>query len=131
MRFFQVLSDKFRLLRRTQQKRSNEQRIGGNPESSTDPEIFDDDDFYQILLKDFIEQKSAQTSDPVEMSRQFIELQKLRQNRVKKVVDPRGNYDKRVKFITVPKLVNFYASRPECVEWSHEKRNELFKSLFQ
>ncbi|KAE9550794.1 hypothetical protein FO519_005997 [Halicephalobus sp. NKZ332] len=125
-----VLSDKFRLLRRTQQKRSNDSRIGGNPESSIDPEIFDDDDFYQVLLKEFIEQKNAQTSDPVEMSRQFIELQKLRQNRVKKVVDARGNYDKRIKFVTVPKLVNFYASRPECVEWSHEKRNELFKSLF-
>jgi hypothetical protein len=34
-----------------------------------DPEIFDDDDFYQQLLKDLIDRRSADINDPVAMSR--------------------------------------------------------------
>uniref|UniRef100_A0AC34R995 Protein AATF n=1 Tax=Panagrolaimus sp. JU765 TaxID=591449 RepID=A0AC34R995_9BILA len=126
-----IMSDKLRLLHRTQQRRSENYRLGADQESTTDPEIFDDDDFYQTLLKEFIEEKSGQTSDPHEMTRRFIELQKLRETKVKKVKDRSGNKERRIKFVTVPKLVNFYASRPENVEWSHERRNELFKSLFK
>lgn len=126
-----VLSDKFRLLRKTQHRRTNDIRIGGNPEAPTDPEIYDDDDFYQVLLKEFIESKSTETYDPIEMSKRHIELEKLKTNKVKKVVDPSANYDRKIKFITIPKLVNFCPSRPESVQWTHEKRNDLFKSLFR
>jgi protein AATF/BFR2 len=126
-----VLSDKYRLLRRTQTKRSDNERLCGVPESAQDPEIFDDDDFYQALLKDFIDQKSSQTNDPVAMSRQFLELQKLRQKRTKKIVDTKATKGRKIRYVTVPKMVNFFPACPETIEWPHEKRNELFKSLFK
>uniref|UniRef100_A0A914Y4J4 Protein AATF n=1 Tax=Panagrolaimus superbus TaxID=310955 RepID=A0A914Y4J4_9BILA len=126
-----VLSDKYRLLRRTQTKRSDSERLRGLPESAQDPEIFDDDDFYQALLKDFIDQKSSQTNDPVAMSRQFLELQKLRQKRTKKIVDTKATKGRKIRYVTIPKMVNFFPACPESVEWAHEKRNELFKSLFK
>lgn len=44
-------------------------RIGAQPDQTHDSEIFDDDDFYQTLLKEFIDQKSSETSDPIQISR--------------------------------------------------------------
>uniref|UniRef100_A0A1I7SNV7 TRAUB domain-containing protein n=2 Tax=Bursaphelenchus xylophilus TaxID=6326 RepID=A0A1I7SNV7_BURXY len=64
-----ILSDRARLIRRTQLKRVNADRIAGPSEQTHDPEIFDDDDFYQTLLKEFIDQKSSQTLDPIQISR--------------------------------------------------------------
>uniref|UniRef100_A0A0M3HKT4 Intraflagellar transport protein 43 homolog n=1 Tax=Ascaris lumbricoides TaxID=6252 RepID=A0A0M3HKT4_ASCLU len=63
------MADKHRLIRRTQTKRSDAERIGGNAEATYDVELFDDDDFYQQLLKDLIERKSAEVVDPIEMSK--------------------------------------------------------------
>ncbi|KAK6022109.1 TRAUB domain protein, partial [Ostertagia ostertagi] len=97
-----VCSDKQRLVKRSRVKKSDIERIGGNPEAEEDEEIYDDDDFYQVLLKELISKKSNNTQDPVAMTR----------------------------YLPIPKLVNFHPAMPEMVEWSHETRNELFKSLF-
>lgn len=35
----------------------------------TDREIFDDDDFYHKLLRDYIERKSSDISDPTQLGR--------------------------------------------------------------
>lgn len=65
------------------------------------------------------------------LCRQWLEVQKLRQKRSKhKVVDTRASKGRKIRYVTIPKLVNFYPTMPEVVLWSHEKRNELFKSLF-
>uniref|UniRef100_A0A915C500 Protein AATF n=1 Tax=Parascaris univalens TaxID=6257 RepID=A0A915C500_PARUN len=127
----QIMADKHRLIRRTQTKRSDTERIGDNAEAAYDVEIFDDDDFYQQLLKDLIERKSAEIVDPIEMSKQWLEMQKLRQKRSKnKKVDTKASKGRKIRYVVIPKLVNYYPSFPEKVKWSHETRNQLFKSLF-
>uniref|UniRef100_A0A0N5AT97 TRAUB domain-containing protein n=1 Tax=Syphacia muris TaxID=451379 RepID=A0A0N5AT97_9BILA len=126
-----VMSYKHRLIRRTQIKRSDGERIGGNSETVCDSEIFDDDDFYQQILRDLIEKKTTNTSDPIEMSRQWIQIQQLRQKRSKKkVVDTKASKGRKIRYVVIPKLVNYFPSTPETVKWSHEMRNQLFQSLF-
>ncbi|MCP9265293.1 Protein AATF [Dirofilaria immitis] len=51
----QIMNEKHRLLRRTQMKRHDIDRIGSDESNNYDAEIFDDDDFYQQLLKELIE----------------------------------------------------------------------------
>ncbi|CAG9530407.1 unnamed protein product [Cercopithifilaria johnstoni] len=127
----QIMNEKHRLLRRTQIKRHDIHRIGTDESDNYDAEIFDDDDFYQQLLKELIERKSANVIDPVEMSRQWLEMQKLRQKRSKREkVDTKASKGRKVRYIVIPKLVNFFPSMAEKATWSHEKRNQLFKSLF-
>ncbi|KAL3991095.1 Apoptosis-antagonizing transcription factor C-terminal family protein [Acanthocheilonema viteae] len=127
----QIMSEKHRLLRRTQVKRHDVDRIGADENNNYDAEIFDDDDFYQRLLKELIERKSANVIDPVEMSRQWLEIQKLRQKRSKrKKVDTKASKGRKIRYVVIPKLVNFFPSMAEKATWSHEKRNQLFKSLF-
>ncbi|VDO06868.1 unnamed protein product [Brugia timori] len=127
----QIMNEKHRLLRRTQMKRHDVDRIGGVEGNDYDAEIFDDDDFYQQLLKELIERKSANVVDPVEMSRQWLEVQKLRQKRSKRrKVDTKASKGRKIRYVVIPKLVNFFPSMAEKATWSHEKRNQLFKSLF-
>ncbi|KAI1718684.1 apoptosis antagonizing transcription factor domain-containing protein [Ditylenchus destructor] len=68
-----------------------------------------------------------------EMKRkQNKELQRLRQRRTKKKanVDTKASKGRKTRYVTIEKLVNFFPATPEQIPWPHEKRDELFKSLF-
>ncbi|VDN39004.1 unnamed protein product [Gongylonema pulchrum] len=101
----QIMSDKHRLLRRTQMKRCDVDRMGATEDSTYDAEIFDDNDFYQLLVKELIERKSAGIVDPVEMSRQWLEVQNLRQKRFKKKkIDRKASKGRKIRYVVIPQL---------------------------
>ncbi|OWA50078.1 putative Protein AATF [Hypsibius exemplaris] len=95
----QVMSDKQRLLQRTQTPRTvyrvlgsvgsacspldatvTGEKAGTTNTTQLNPEIFDDDDFYHVLLRELIERKTGDVSDPIELSRQQIQLVSWRRN---------------------------------------------------
>ena len=121
--------DKDRIIKRTQLKRNAFKVCGKKIEESVpsnellssssssakdrhlkdyDEEIFDDQDFYNQLLRELIDRKSSCLSDPIELSRRSIELQKLRANNKKKV-DTKASKGRKIKFDTHKALVNFMA----------------------
>jgi protein AATF/BFR2 len=119
--------DKDRIIKRTQLKRNAFKVCGKKIEDSVsqnelisgssakdrhlkdyDEEIFDDQDFYNQLLRELIDRKSSCLSDPIELSRRSIELQKLRANNKKKV-DTKASKGRKIKFDTHKALVNFMA----------------------
>uniref|UniRef100_H2XXU4 Apoptosis-antagonizing transcription factor C-terminal domain-containing protein n=1 Tax=Ciona intestinalis TaxID=7719 RepID=H2XXU4_CIOIN len=129
-----VLSDRSRLIKRTRLKRSA-YHVLGNIENlnSIDEEIFDDDDFYHQLLQKLIEQKSSSVvqdgiADSVEMTRQFLKLQRLR-TKAKKTVDTKASKGRKVRYHIHPKLASFMAPIDDTT-WTHESRNRIIKSLF-
>ena len=73
-----------------------------------DEEIFDDQDFYNQLLRELIDRKSSCLSDPIELSRRSIELQRLRSSNKKKV-DTKASKGRKIKFDTHKPMVNFMA----------------------
>ncbi|KAK7165244.1 hypothetical protein R3I94_003572 [Phoxinus phoxinus] len=151
----QVLMDKERLVRRTQTRRS-EYRVLGKPEPITpemdssvtegeaaelalkanvhlkdmDEEIFDDDDFYHLLLRELIERKTSATdpNDQVAMGKQWLAIQKLR-SKIKKKVDTKASKGRKIRFHIHSKLMNFMGPM-ENSSMSDEARSELFRSLF-
>ncbi|KAJ8717099.1 hypothetical protein PYW08_005498 [Mythimna loreyi] len=148
-----ILSDKEKLVRRTQLKRSEYDIIGykkdiSKEEESRDPEgseinpvsrdrkdndeyipeIFDDSDFYHQLLRELIECKSADISDPVQLSRQWIALQQMR-SKMKRKVDTKATKGRKIKYVVHNQLVNFMAPE-KSVQWTDESKNELYSSLF-
>ncbi|XP_065708948.1 protein AATF [Patagioenas fasciata] len=150
-----ILMDKERLLRRTQTKRSvytvlgkKEQESHPVPESlpensevlppsdsnrhlkDIDEEIFDDDDFYHQLLREFIERKttSLDPNDQVAMGRQWLAIQKLR-SKIKKKVDRKASKGRRIRYHVHSKLVSFMASIDHCT-MNDDARTELYRSLF-
>lgn len=145
-----ILSDREKLIKRTQLKRSEydiighkkpaveenkDQNVEENPvtrdRKDNDeyiPEIFDDSDFYHQLLRELIECKSADISDPVQLSRQWIALQQMR-SKMKRKVDTKATKGRKIKYVVHNKLVNYMAPE-KCTTWTDESTNELYSSLF-
>lgn len=147
-----ILSDMDRLVRRTQIKRSFYDIVGKShinvsfpepivsndelstriAESETDPEIFDDDDFYHQMLREFIETKSLNgSSDPKVVSDKWIQIQRLR-NKIKRKVDTKASKGRRIRYQVHSKLVNFMAPVTRAINGhlTDEAKDQLFGSLF-
>lgn len=150
-----ILSDRNKLIRRTQLKRSEYDIVGykNEPKNIDDKvevadsgaemnpvtrdrkdddeyivEIFDDSDFYHQLLRELIECKSADISDPVQLSRQWIALQQMR-SKMKRKVDTKATKGRKIKYVVHNPLVNYMAPE-KSTTWTEESANELYSSLF-
>ncbi|XP_055995936.1 protein AATF-like isoform X2 [Ostrea edulis] len=143
----QIMTDKDRLIKRTQMKRASYRVLGKteethtsadqeqeleterkNPEHTHDPEIFDDSDFYHQQLRELIERKTSDINDPIALSRQWLEIQRLR-NKVKRKVETKASKGRKIRYHVHSKLVNFMAPKETCT-WTDEARDDLFRSLF-
>jgi protein AATF/BFR2 len=122
--------DKERLIKRTQLKRSVYEICGKtNVENDDnqksleemkdrhlkdyDEEIYDDQDFYNQLMRELIDRQTNNVLDPVELSRKSIELQNLR-NKNKKKVDTKASKGRKIKFDVHKPRVNFMAPIFKC-----------------
>lgn len=130
-----ILRNKDRLIDRTKLKRSNYAILGSNSNllehseiNQKHMDIFDDDDFYQQLLRDLIERKTNSSSDQAQLTRQWLEVQKLR-TKLKKKVDTKASKGRKVRYDIHAKLINFMAPIHAQAE-NEETKNELFSSLF-
>lgn len=133
-----AMSDISKLRKRTQLKRSEYNIVGkslpnedndGRRIQEYDPEIYDDDDFYHQLLKDLIEYKSLDMMDPIQLSKQWIQLQSMRK-KMKRKIDTRATKGRRVRYNVHNKLVNFMAPITVYDTWTDIAKNELYNSLF-
>ncbi|KAL7072899.1 hypothetical protein ACQ4LE_008193 [Meloidogyne hapla] len=60
-----------------------------------------------------------------------VQQNKKKQNKNKiDKIERRVSKGRRIRYVEIEKLVNFFPAVPERISWSHERRNELFKSLF-
>ncbi|CRK87619.1 CLUMA_CG001415, isoform A [Clunio marinus] len=132
-----ALLGKNEMIRKTQLYRGDFEVFGGletlqQSEDNNDevhlPEIFDDSEFYHQLLRELIEYKSNIDENQSEITRKFVELQKVR-NKMKKKVDTRASKGRKIRYIVHNKLVNFMPPKDES-EMTDEARTELFNSLF-
>ncbi|XP_057655825.1 protein AATF [Diorhabda carinulata] len=135
-----VLTNKDKLIRKTQLRRTTYKIVGENIENDTDKnnlegsvaiynkEIFDDDDFYHQLLRELIEFKSADLTDPVQLSRRWMQLQSLR-NKMKRKIDTKATKGRKIRYDVHKKLVHFVSPIVDNL-WSDEAKMELFSSLF-
>jgi protein AATF/BFR2 len=95
-----------------------------------DSEIFDDGDFYQMLLKELIESGMNDVQDPYELTRRYLMLNKLRKKRHRNV-DRRATKGRKIKYVVHDKLVNYMA--PDTARYpllTSGTVGQLFRSLF-
>ncbi|KAH6579586.1 hypothetical protein BASA50_004988 [Batrachochytrium salamandrivorans] len=97
--------------------------------SNFDAEIFDDGDYYQQLLKELIESRTADSDDPVLLAVKFAQLKQMKNKQGKKSVDTRASKGRKVRYHVHEKIQNFMASEPRGT-WHEEMVSELFSSLF-
>jgi protein AATF/BFR2 len=128
----QVMANKDKVLQRTRLKREEYHVLGNEEDVSAghrisaeaaasgaaaamtsdqhNPEIFDDSDFCQILLKDILESGLSDTSDPIELTRRFLALRTQRKSFKK--AERKPSKGKTLKYAEQPKLVAFMAPVP-------------------
>lgn len=83
------------------------QQIKSGEENLRNPNVYDDSDFYHQQLRELIEYKANTTSNMSEVTKQFLELQKLRQ-KMKKKVDTRASKGRKLRYVLLLKdIFNF------------------------
>ncbi|XP_075081702.1 uncharacterized protein LOC107759224 [Nicotiana tabacum] len=86
-----------------------------------DPELLDDSEFYQQLLKEFFE-----AVDPASSETAFYALKRL-QTKKRKIVDRRASKSRKIRYNIHEKIVNFMAPQPVNLPPMAPK---LFENLF-
>ncbi|XP_057980887.1 uncharacterized protein LOC131166389 [Malania oleifera] len=111
------MRDPSRMIKSMQQRRSMVGVFGAVPDVVTnskeeetrvdgDPELLDDAEFYQQLLKEFFE-----TIDPTSSETAFYALKRL-QTKKRKIVDRRASKSRKIRYHVHDKIVNFMAPQP-------------------
>lgn len=96
-----------------------------------DPNIYDDGNFYQILLKELLEQRKAESLHlPVSGKEENkpTELTGLKENKIRKVVDTKASKGRKLRFTVHEKLQNFAAPQDRG-SWEQMAVDRLFSSL--
>lgn len=119
------LSNPDRLVKRAQTARSCAP-VQVSKKISEDPKIYDDADFYGLLLKDLLEQKSQ---DSVAVSNIDISFQMRREAKTKKNVDTKASKGRKLRYTVHEKLQNFMPPEDRS-SWGDRQTDELFGSLF-
>ncbi|KAK0278654.1 rRNA-processing protein bfr2 [Friedmanniomyces endolithicus] len=91
-----------------------------------DERIYDDADFYGLLLKELLESKSA---DSVTTSNIDLSFQMRREAKTKKHVDTKASKGRKMRYTVHEKLQNFMAPEDRRM-WGERQADELFGSLF-
>ncbi|CAA9966235.1 Traub transciption factor family protein [Pyrenophora teres f. maculata] len=118
------------LITRTQTPRSCAPLQSSNKAAQPDPAIYDDADFYGLMLKELLEQRSADLN--ANGTAEFVvqaPWQVARDAKTKKVVDTKASKGRRLRYTVQEKIQNFMAPEDRG-QWGDWQRDELFSSLF-
>ena len=121
----ETLSNRERLLKRAHTPRSCAPlQLSAN--IATDPKIYDDADFYGLLLKELLEQKSA---DSIAAANIDLDFSARREAKTKKNVDTKASKGRKLRYTVHEKLQNFMAPEDRG-SWGQRQADELFGGLF-
>ncbi|KAG6738818.1 hypothetical protein POTOM_058440 [Populus tomentosa] len=126
------MRDPTKMVKQMQQRRSTIGVFGAVPEvmgnargeetcPDGDPELLNDTEFYQQLLKEFLE-----NVDPSSTETTFYALKRL-QTKKRKIVDRRASKSRKIRYNVHEKIVNFMAPQPMNIPPMAPK---VFENLF-
>lgn len=121
----QHLLDRGRLVKRAHTPRSCAP-LQGSLGLTEDPKIYDDADFYGLLLKELLEQRSQ---DSVAASTIDLDFHLRREVKTRKNVDTKASKGRKLSYLVHEKLQNFMAPE-DRTRWGERQTDELFGSLF-
>ena len=130
-----ALQDEERLVARTRIYRdlSNKRfgsRLGTETDNSGDGvDIFDDNDFYQVLLKDWTASHGALSSTTATAMSAALLLPSNNKKKHRDNVDPRASKGRKIRYDLHAKLVNYMVPQIEKGAWSDSKIDEFYASL--
>ncbi|KAF2649004.1 TRAUB-domain-containing protein [Lophiostoma macrostomum CBS 122681] len=124
------LQDSTRLVARTRVPRSCAPLQSAANVSSSE-NIYDDADFYGLLLKELLENRSNELNANGSASEFVVQApwQVAREAKTKKIVDTKASKGRKLRYTVHEKLQNFMAPEDRG-SWGDRQREELFGGLF-
>ncbi|KAF2091711.1 TRAUB-domain-containing protein [Saccharata proteae CBS 121410] len=127
------LADPERLVKRTRMPRSCAP-VQANAKVPESADVFDDADFYGLLLKELLEQRSQDVATGGNaalggMAFNVPHWQAAREAKTKRQVDTRASKGRKLRYTVHEKLQNFMAPEDRG-SWGERQIDELFGSLF-
>ncbi|RYG53643.1 hypothetical protein EON66_08225 [archaeon] len=104
-----IMADRERLLARTRPKAEAVAVLGQARSEQAGDHVFDDSDFYQVLLREFVSISASSAATQAAGGIRSYASKK------REGVDHRASKGRKLKYVTHPKLVNFVAPRPYVV----------------
>ncbi|KAK6087143.1 transcription factor aatf che-1 [Seiridium cupressi] len=121
------MQDPERLVRRTQVPRSCAP-VQASRRINEDVEIYDDADFYQLLLKELVDQRTADSSGAGGQAA-TIRYAAVKEAKNKKHVDTKASKGRKMRFNVHEKLQNFMAPEDRR-NWEQHAIDRFFGTLF-
>ncbi|KAJ0109840.1 hypothetical protein J7T55_004390 [Diaporthe amygdali] len=117
-----------RLIKRTQVPRSCAP-VQGAKKVTEDPRIYDDADFYQLLLKELVDQRTSDSGATGTSGVPTVRWTAIKEAKTRKQVDRRASKGRKLRFTVHEKLQNFMAPEDRR-SWEGEAIDRLFSTLF-
>ncbi|KAI0113012.1 TRAUB-domain-containing protein [Daldinia grandis] len=117
-----------RLIKRTQTPRSCAPAQIAK-KINEDPAIYDDADFYQLLLKELVDQRSGDTSGAPGGPAATIRFAAVKEAKAKRHVDTKASKGRKMRFNVHDKLQNFMAPEDRR-NWEQNAIDRFFGTLF-
>jgi protein AATF/BFR2 len=126
----QLITESDKLIQRTRIPRSGAPVQAQIPakKAMEDSTVFDDTDFYQLLLRELVEQRMDSSSSSAQIALSIPIATSLRAIKVKKNVDTKASKGRKMRYTVHEKLQNFMAPEDRGT-WSEKARDEFFGSL--
>lgn len=121
------LSNKDRLVKRTRTPRSCAP-VQANAGVTEATDIYDDADFYGLMLKELLEQRSIESASNVQVDTAVNQWQAVREAKTKKNVDTKASKGRKLRYTVHEKLQNFMAPEDRG-SWTERQVDELFGGL--
>ncbi|CEP63751.1 rRNA-processing protein BFR2 LALA0_S09e01684g [Lachancea lanzarotensis] len=96
-------------------------------DTSDNPYIFDDEDFYRVLLNDLVDKKIASAQN--ESSGVTIAMTSRSNNKIKKNVDTKASKGRKLNFTIQEPIANYEAPINRGFKWSDEQIDEFCAGL--
>ncbi|KAI1777373.1 TRAUB-domain-containing protein [Hypoxylon cercidicola] len=117
-----------RLIKRTQTPRSCAPAQVAR-KVNEDPSIYDDADFYQLLLKELVDQRTGDTSGGQGGPAATIRFAAVKEAKAKRHVDTKASKGRKMRFNVHDKLQNFMAPEDRRA-WEQDAIDRFFGTLF-
>lgn len=125
----QLLGNSDRLIKRTRTPRSCAP-IQATKKVAEDPNIYDDADFYQLLLKELVDQRTLDSaSGTTDGAGVTVRWAALKEAKTRKQVDRKASKGRKLRFTVHEKLQNFMAPEDRR-SWEQDAIDRFFGTLF-
>ncbi|OIW24473.1 TRAUB-domain-containing protein [Coniochaeta ligniaria NRRL 30616] len=125
----QLLGSSDRLIKRTRTPRSCAP-IQATRKVAEDPNVYDDADFYQLLLKELVDQRTMDSaSGTTDGAGVTVRWAALKEAKTRKQVDRKASKGRKLRFTVHEKLQNFMAPEDRR-SWEQDAVDRFFGTLF-